>query len=173
MVEPGQKAPDFIAPGIVQGDGRMFELFTELESYEVVVLVFAPAAFVPTTTADFCAVRDAEWNEHPDIGVFGISGDSLFSHAAYVREYDLPFPLVTDFHSGIAESYDLCADEWEGHRQIPKRGVVVIDGDWEVRHIESVPEPLEQVSPAPVVRAGETLQTLGFDVAVPTVQYEY
>lgn len=173
MVEPGQKAPDFIAPGIVQGDGRMIELFTELESREVVVLVFAPAAFVPTTTADFCAVRDAEWGGNPRIGVFGISGDSLFSHAAYTREYEFQFPLVTDFHSGIAESYDLCADEWEGHRQIPMRGVVVIDSDWEVRHVESVPEPLEEVSPAPVESAGNTLQTLGFDVTVPTVQYEY
>lgn len=173
MVEVGQKAPDFIAPGVVEGDGRMVELFAELEATEAIVLVFAPAAFVPTTTAEFCAIRDAGWSEHPEIGVFGLSADSLFSHAAYAREYDIPFPLVTDFHGGIADSYDLLAEEWEGHRNIPRRATVVIDSNWEITLVESVPNALDEVRPAPVEQAGEVLVDLGLDVAIPTVSYEY
>jgi peroxiredoxin len=81
------------------------------------VLVVAPADFVPTSTADLCGVRDAAWHEQ-SLAVFGLSGDSLFSHAAYAGMYDIPFPLVTDFHGQIAESYGSFANEWEGHRQI-------------------------------------------------------
>jgi len=102
-----------------------------------VVLLFVPADFVPACTAEWTAVRDANWNKTPGLAVIGISGDSLFSHAAYANEFDLPFPLVSDFHGGIAETYDLLAEKWEGHSRIGRRATVV-------RTV--LPQPLSRVS---------------------------
>ena len=170
MVDVGQKAPDFIAPAVTGGEGTLIELFSEIRRHEAVVLIFQPAAFVPTGTAEFVAVRDAEWHDHPGLFVAGVTGDSLYSHAAYAERFDFPFPLVSDFHSSIAESYDLLLDEWEGHSAIPARATVVIDGNWEVTAIESVP-PLSERSPTPVERAHEAVTALGLEV--PPVKPEY
>lgn len=172
MVVIGQKAPDFIAPAVVDGEGTMLELFREVQQYETVVLYFAPADFVPECTAELVAVRDADWQYVSGLGVVALSGDSLFSHAAYIDQYDLQFPFVSDFHGGVAESYGLLAEEWEGHKELPQRGAVVIGGDWAVESIATVENPLDRPAVAPVELAGETLQSLGFDVDQPTVEYD-
>lgn len=172
MVTTGQTAPDFIAPAVVDGRAELFELFAEIRDLDAVVLLFIPADFVPACTAELNAVRDANWNERPGLGVIGISGDSLFSHAAYADQFDLPFPLVSDFHGGIAETYDLLAEKWEGHSRIGRRATVVVDSDWEVRAVETVNNALAEVTPAPVARVTETLHRLGVSVERPTVAYD-
>lgn len=171
MVTTGQKAPDFIRPAVVGGDVRMLELFAELREHSAVALVFQPADFVPTGTAELRAVRDAGWHDHPELLVVGVTGDSLYSHFAYAAQYDLGFPLVSDFHGGVADSYDLLVAEWEGHSEIPGRATVVVDGDWTVRTVERV-DPLDSRSPAPVERATGSLQSLGLDVTRPDVEYD-
>lgn len=171
MVTVGQKAPDFIAPALVDDSGRMVELVAEIDASDGVVLLFAPADFVPACTAEWCAVRDAGWHETDGLAVFGLTADSLFSHAAYAEQYDIPFPLVSDFHAGIADQYGLVAEEWEGHRQIPERATVVVDGNWEVRALETA-DPLADETPPPTVRARSSLTEIGFDVAEPTVEYD-
>jgi peroxiredoxin len=171
MVQTGQKAPDFIKPAVVGGDVQMLELFSELREHSAAVLVFEPADFVPTGTAELRAVRAAGWHDHPDLLVVGVTGDSLYSHFAYANQYDLPFPLVSDFHGGVADSYDLLLADWEGHRDIPGRATVVVDGDWEIRALEQA-DPLDSRSPPPVERATDALVELGFDVPRPDVQYD-
>lgn len=171
MVSVGQKAPDFLAPAYADGGGEMLELFTEVDAHEAVILLFAPADFVPTTTAEWRAVAEAGWHTEDRLAVFGLTGDSLFSHAAYADQYDIPFPIISDFHSGIADQYDLLAAEWEGHRQIPQRAAVVIDADWELRARET-DVVLAETIPAPAQRASETLTELGIDVTRPEVEYE-
>ena len=171
MVQTGQKAPDFIRPAVVNGDAQMLELFAELREHRAVVLVFEPADFVPTGTAELQAVRAADWHDHSDLFVAGVTGDSLYSHFAYATQYDLPFPLVSDFHGGVADSYGLLLADWEGHSDIPGRATVVIDSDWEVRTVEQV-NPLDSRSPAPVERATDTLHDLDCTVTRPTVQYD-
>ena len=79
-------------------------------------------------------------------------------------------PLVSDFHAGIADQYDLLLGEWEGHQHIPARATVVVDGDWEVRAVERA-DPLAQESPAPSERATRALDELGFDLSRPAVEY--
>jgi len=171
MVTTGQKAPDFISPAVDSGEVRMLELFAAVREHSAVVLVFEPADFVPTGTAELRAVREAGWPDHPELLVVGLTGDSLYSHFAYADQYDLPFPLVSDFHGGVADSYDLLLEEWEGHSAIPGRAAVVIDGDWEVRAVERV-EPLDTRSPAPVEQATDALQELELEVARPEVRYD-
>lgn len=171
MVTTGQKAPDFIRPAVVGGDVRMLELFAELPEHSAVVLAFQPADFVPTGTAELRAVRDAGWHDHPDLLVVGVTGDSLYSHFAYAAQYDLRFPLVSDFHGGVADSYDLRLEEWEGHSNIPGRATVVVGGDWTVQTVESA-DPLDSSSPPPVERATGSLRALGLDVTRPEVAFD-
>ncbi len=172
MVTLGQKAPDFITPALVDGEGVIIELFAEIRRHDAIVLYFYPADFVPECTAELVAMRRAGWHDHSGLAVIGLSGDSLFSHAAYAERHDLPFPLVSDFHGGVAETYGLLAEEWEGHSHIPERAAVVVGGDWEVLAIERVDNPLEWTKPAPVEQAAETLQQYSIDVSTPDVVYE-
>lgn len=172
MVTVGDSAPDFIATAFDDGEGVTLELFREVQAHDATVLYFYPADFVPECTAELTAVREAGWFDNDDLAVIGLSGDSLFSHAAYTAEYDLDLPLVSDFHGSVAENYDLLAEEWEGHSHIPGRAAVVIGSDWEIRSIEREVEPLAWASPAPVERAHKHLRDLGVDVTRPTVSYE-
>ncbi len=172
MVRRGEKAPDFIATALVDGEGVTLELFRQIRTHDAVVLYFYPADFVPECTAELDAMREAEWHNHDGLAVIGLSGDSLFSHAAYAEYHSIPFPLVSDFHGGVAETYDLLKAEWQGHNHIPTRAVVIIDGDWEVLAVERVSDPLEWADPAPVERVGEVLRSVGIDAATPSVSYE-
>lgn len=172
MIDVGVKAPDFIAPAVSDGTGVELELYRLVENHRAVVLSFAPATFVPTCTAEFVALRDAGWYEERDLAVVALTGDSLFSGFAYADRFDLPFPVVSDFHGGVAESYDLLAESWEGHSEIPRRATVVVDDDWTVRFAQATADALDRADPAPAEAATETLHELGIDVAEPRVDYD-
>ena len=172
MIDVGVKAPDFIAPAVSDGTGVELELYRLVEANRAVVVSFAPANFVPTCTAAFAAIRDAGWHDHPDLAVVAATGDSLFSGFAYADRFDLPFPIVSDFHGGVADSYDLLAESWEGHSEIPRRATVVIDGDWTVRAAEATTDALDRPAPAPVENATATLREIGLDIDRPRVEYD-
>lgn len=171
MLEPGQVAPDFILPGVDDGVGDTYDLVGFVESHRAVVLLFYPADFVPTCTADLVAVQRAGWPDRLDLAVVGISGDSIYAHAAYAEEYGLAFPLLSDFHGGAAESFDLLAESWEGHDAIPMRAAVVIDDEWIIRTVETA-DPLAEVSPAPVEAVANELEaTIDSTLPYPDVKY--
>lgn len=170
MVETGQKAPDFAATALVDGEGVVFELFQVVRAHEAVVLYFYPADFVPESTTELAAMGNAGWHEHESLAVVGLSGDSLFSHAAYARKHDIPFGLVSDFHGQVADSFDLVAEEWEGHSHIPRRAAVVVGGDWNVRAVEQA-APLARADPAPVQIVTDTVRSAGIDVETPDISY--
>ena len=186
MIDEGATAPDFAAPAVAAesagreavGDdsgGRAateLALFRLVESHDAVALLFAPATFVPTCTAAFAAVRDAGWDGLDDLAVVALTGDSLYAAFAYADRFALPFPVVSDFHGGVAESYDLLAESWEGHADVPRRATVVIDGDWTVRFAEATADALDRADPAPVGRATETLREIGIDADRPRVAYD-
>ncbi|ELZ44101.1 alkyl hydroperoxide reductase/ thiol specific antioxidant/ Mal allergen [Halorubrum coriense DSM 10284] len=179
MVTVGDTAPDFAAPAVGAAHGGDAErtatelaLFRLVEAHDAVVLCVAPATFVPTCTAALAAVRDAGWHDRDDLAVVALTGDSLYAAFAYADRFALPFPVVADFHGGVADSYDLLADSWEGHSAVPRRAAVVIDGDWTVRFAAATDDPLDRADPAPVERAAETLRDLGLDVDRPRVDYD-
>ncbi|RAW47052.1 alkyl hydroperoxide reductase [Halorubrum sp. 48-1-W] len=172
MIDTGVTAPDFAAPAVVDGRATEIALYRLVEAHRAVVLTFAPANFVPTSTAAFAAVRDAGWHDRDDLAVVALTGDSLYSGFAYVDRFDLPFPVVADFHGGVADSYDLIAESWEGHSHIPRRATVVIDGDWTVRFAEATTDALDRPAPSPVQNATATLRDLGVAVDRPRVNYD-
>ncbi|TKX50566.1 redoxin domain-containing protein [Halorubrum sp. ASP121] len=186
MIDEGTTAPDFAAPAVAVGpagrdavgDGSAdraaaeLALFRLVEAHDAVALLFAPATFVPTSTAELAAVRDAGWDDRDDLAVVALTGDSLYAAFAYADRFDLSFPVVADFHGGAAESYDLLADSWEGHSDVPRRAAVVVDGDWTVRFAAAADDALDRVDPAPVERATGALRDLGVDAARPRVDYD-
>jgi len=177
MIDLGVKAPDFAAPAAraLTADGggaAQVELFRLVDAHEAVVLAFAPATFVPTCTAALAAVRDAGWADCDDLAVVAVTGDSLYAGFAYGDRFDLSFPVVSDFHGQIAESYGLLAESWEGHADIPRRATVVVDADWTVRFAEAAVDPLDRPAPAPVENATAMLRESGVDVDRPRVNYD-
>ena len=172
MIDVGATAPDFIAPAVTGGTASELALFRLVESHDAVVLCTAPAAFVPTCTAAFAAVRDTGWGDRDDLAVVALTGDSLYAGFAYADRFDLPFPVVSDFRGGVADSYDLLVDSWEGHSDAPRRATVVIDGDWTVRFAAATDDALDRADPAPVQRATEALRAVGVDVDRPRVEYD-
>ncbi|SNR58510.1 redoxin domain-containing protein [Halorubrum vacuolatum] len=172
MIERGMTAPDFIAPAVSDGTAVEVELFRLVERHRAVVLAFAPATFVPAPTAELLAIRDAGWADHADVAVVAVTGDSLFAGFAYADRYDLPFPIVSDFHGGVADSYDLLADEWEAHSKIPRRATVVLGSDWTVRFASATADPHDRADPAPITAATAALADLDIDVDRPVVDYD-
>ncbi len=110
MIDVGRTAPDFIAPAVSEGTGVELELYRVVDGHRATVVAFAPATFVPAPTAELTAIRDAGWHDESDLAVVAITGDSLFAAFAYAERFGLPFPVVSDFHGDVADSYGLLAD---------------------------------------------------------------
>jgi peroxiredoxin Q/BCP len=76
-----------------------------------VVLFFYPADGTPGCTKEACAFRDA-YSEFTAAGaaVFGVSGDSAESHAAFKAAQSLPFPLLVDEGDAVRAAYGIAPD---------------------------------------------------------------
>jgi len=100
-VTVGATAPDFET---VTHDGKRVHL-RELSGHPV-VLYFYPKDDTPGCTKEACAFRDA-WKRFNavDALIYGVSRDSRESHQAFVKEHQLPFPLLVDETGRIAEAY--------------------------------------------------------------------
>ena len=63
-----------------------------------------------------------------DIGLYGISVDSVFSHKAFVEQLGgLPFELLADFERKMVEAYGVRRDDVPGYSGMPQRSVFVVD----------------------------------------------
>ncbi len=104
MPQEGQPAPDFQGQMVYQGETRPIKL-SDYKGYKV-VLYFYPKDDTPGCTKEACAFREG-FRQFKDAGVFilGCSVDSAQSHAAFIRKYNLPFPLLLDPDKKIATAY--------------------------------------------------------------------
>jgi peroxiredoxin Q/BCP len=70
------------------------------------IVYFYPKDDTPGCTKEACAFRDA-WQRFSERGVliFGVSRDSAASHAAFLKQHELPFPLVADEAGMIQAAY--------------------------------------------------------------------
>lgn len=154
MVTIGDSAPGFELPGFEGEEQETFNLSEATDQGNAILLVFYPFDFSPVCTNELCAIRDAEWFQlTPDLEVWAISTDSVYAHRAFSEEYDLNFPLLSDSHGSVAESFDICYDEWEGHEAVPKRAVVLIDSDQQIRYVWHTDDALEKPDFSPVKEA--------------------
>jgi len=144
MLTDGDAAPDFILPGTDGDDVREFMLADHTRDGPV-VLAFYLFDFHPACTEELCTLQNLGWFDvESDTTVFAVSRDSAFSHQAFAREYDIPFPLLSDSDGAVSERYGIRYDELAGHRSVSKRAVFVIDTDTSVRYSWVADDPFEQ-----------------------------
>jgi len=97
----GKPAPDFNLP---DQNGKQHSL--EDFRGKWLVLYFYPKDDTPGCTQEACAFRD-DLNQVTELGaqVVGVSVDDTASHAVFAKKYNLPFPLLADKTTEVAERY--------------------------------------------------------------------
>lgn len=168
MLSEGMHAPAFSLPGVDDGETATYSLETATTNGRAVLLLFYPFDFSPVCTNELCAIRDAEWFQFtPGLEVWGISGDSTYAHDAFVDEYGLNFPLLSDYHATVAASYDVRYDHFEGHEGVPKRAVFLVAPDQTIKYAWGTDDAFEKPEFKPVKAALDELDTVG-DGLVPS-----
>ena len=99
----GKTAPDFALP---DQNGTVHKLSDYRGRY--VLIYFYPKDDTPGCTTEACTLRDSfaqfgKLNAH----VFGISTDSVKSHDAFAKKFNLPFPLLADEDKKVVTAYDV------------------------------------------------------------------
>jgi peroxiredoxin Q/BCP len=97
----GKKAPEFELEG---SDGRRHRLADH--AGKIIVLYFYPRDNTPGCTKEACGFRDLSPRINTlDAVIFGISRDSLKSHDKFIRDFGLPFILLSDPDARIMSEY--------------------------------------------------------------------
>src|SRR5205814_10485693 len=101
-IEMGQQAPDF---SLYNSDKNKVTL-SELRGQNILLLFF-PAAFSGTCTAELCSLRDniSAYN-HVSAKVFAISVDMVYTLAKFKEDQRLNFSLLSDFNKDVSTDYD-------------------------------------------------------------------
>ena len=129
----GTPAPDFELMDENKEKVRLSDL-----RGRTVMLLFYPMDFSPTCTTEHCAFGPQlpAITGGKDAVVFGVSCDSPFSHAAFKKQYNIPYKLLADPTRKMAKAYGM----WAGEEpyNCTKRGTVVIGRDGRITHYEEV-----------------------------------
>ena len=128
----GSKAPDFT----LMNENREPVTLSSQKGHPV-VLAFFPAAFSGVCTKELCTFRDsmAKLN-NAKAQVYGISVDTFFTLAAFKKDQNLNFPLLSDFNKEVIQAYGAYNPDMIGLKGIAKRSTFVIDKDGVIRHAE-------------------------------------
>ncbi len=104
LLKPGQLAPAF-STQMVEGDQIAPISLSDLRG-KTVVLYFYPKDDTPGCTKEACAFRDG-FSRFQSAGlvVLGCSVQDSDSHRAFIKKYNLPFPLLMDPDKKIANEY--------------------------------------------------------------------
>jgi peroxiredoxin len=134
----GEVAPDF---SLMNQDKQVIKL-SELRGKKV-VLLFYPMDFSPVCTEEHCTFGPRVGEIAPDRNtvVFGVSCDSPFSHAAFKKQYNIPYDLLADTSRKMVKSYGMFAGE-EPYN-CSKRGTVIIDEQGRIA--QYVEQPMKEV----------------------------
>ena len=135
-LKPGDAAPDF---ELMNQDKNKVKL-SDYRGKKKVMLLFYPMDYSPTCTAEHCTFGPAfDKLNGPDAEtvVFGVSCDSPFSHAAYKKQFNIPYSLLSDPTRKMAKAYGM----WAGEEpyNCTKRGTVIIDKNGKIAHYGEVP----------------------------------
>lgn len=134
-LEIGALAPDF---ELSDQHGRTHRLSDYQGRW--VVLYFYPKNNTPGCTEEACRFRDdiAYFNS---IGaqVFGVSVDSVESHAAFAEEHSLPFTLLADVEGKTAKSFGSLRNF--GLFKVAQRHSFIIDPDGRIAKIYRSVQP--------------------------------
>ena len=97
----GQAAPNFT----LQDQDGIEHTLTSYRGKKVVIY-FYPKDDTPGCTKEACGIRDAyDGFLDQDIVVFGISYDSAEAHQNFIKKYNLPFKLLSDYDKSVSRLY--------------------------------------------------------------------
>ncbi len=108
------------------------------------VLYFYPKDDTPGCTTEACSFRD-NINRliAQNTAILGVSMDSVESHAAFAKEYELPFPLLADPEGEAVEAYGALSDYLV--LKFAKRQTFIIDPAGKIAKIYRKVNPDEHV----------------------------
>lgn len=131
----GDLAPDF---ELMNQDKQMVRL-SDYRGKKKVILLFYPMDFSPVCTEEHCAFgpRIDAIRKDDNTVVFGINADHPFCHAAYRKQFGIPYDLLSDPTRRTLKAYGMFAGE-EPYN-CAKRGTVVIGTDGRISHYEEIP----------------------------------
>jgi peroxiredoxin Q/BCP len=129
-VQVGKPPPDFTA---LTYDDETVTL-SKLKGRPVVIY-FYPKDETPGCTKEACSFRDA-WKDlaATNAVLIGISADSAASHKKFVEHWKLPFILISDEDTGLAQKFGVPM-EIEGNDLYESRQTFVIGADGNVKKI--------------------------------------
>jgi peroxiredoxin len=133
-LKPGDAAPDFA----LMDENKEVVKLADLRGKKV-VLLFYPMDFSPVCTTEHCAFGPEQGTiagGGGDAILFGVSCDSPFSHAAFKKQYHIPYRLLADPTRKMAKAYGM----WAGEEpyNCTKRGTVIIGKDGRIAKWEEV-----------------------------------
>jgi peroxiredoxin len=138
-LKPGDAAPNF---ELMNQDKTVIKL-ADYRGKRKVVLLFYPMDFSPTCTTEHCTFGPElpKITGNEDAVVFGVSCDSPFCHAAFRKQYNIPYDLLADPTRKMVKAYGM----WAGEEpyNCSKRGTVVIDRDGRISYYKE--EPMREV----------------------------
>lgn len=136
MLQPGTPAPDFELPDAAGNPVRLSQ-----QQGRPVVIYFYPKDDTSICTKQACTFRDRfpEF-ESAETRIFGISDDSVESHAKFAAKYALPFTLLSDKGGAVRKLYGVN----KKFGLIPGRVTYVIDREGVIRHVYSALSESEQ-----------------------------
>ncbi len=102
MLKKGNRAPDFSAP---DQNGRKVSLKDFKGKW--LLLYFYPKDFTSGCIAEACNLRDSFDELQKIVKVVGVSVDSVESHAKFVKNYSLPFTLLSDSKRELIKTYEV------------------------------------------------------------------
>jgi glutaredoxin-dependent peroxiredoxin len=133
MLNIGNQAPDFT---LIDTERKPISLANY--KGQSVLLLFFPAAFTSTCTAELCQTRDdIAYYSGLNTAVLGISVDMPFTLAKFKEDQQLNFPLLSDFNKSVSKAYDSFYEHWIlGLDGVSKRSAFVIDKNGILVHQE-------------------------------------
>ena len=132
MLAEGKKAPDFTA---MNQNGEKVKL-SFFKNKKNVVLYFYPKDMTPGCTTEACDFRD-NFKKFRDTEILGVSIDSPERHQKFIEKQSLPFTLISDEDTKVAEKYGV----WKEKSMYGKKfmGIVrstfIIDKGGKIRKI--------------------------------------
>jgi peroxiredoxin Q/BCP len=139
----GDKAPDFT---LTADDGSVVSAAGLAGTRYV--LYFYPKDDTPGCTTQACSLRDS-WSRVTGTGVtlFGVSPDSVKSHAKFRDKYALPYGLLADEGHRLAEAFGVWIEKNYAGRSYfgNERSTFVIGPDGRIEHVLAAVKPAEHL----------------------------
>jgi peroxiredoxin Q/BCP len=159
ILKEGEVAPP-ITTQMVSGDQISPFSLSDYRGKKV-ILYFYPKDFTPGCTKEACSFRDGFARfQSAGLTVLGCSIDSSDAHRKFIKQYNLPFPLLLDPDRKIATSYGVA------------NGIPILGLDKRVTYIIDEDGRILKVYPNvdPSIHANQILADLPAPKPTPTVE---